>query len=140
MNLYLDTSALVKLYVEEQGRPAVTAALSNADIVATATIAYVEARAAFVRRRQEGVLAAVDYRKCVRDLDRDWPRYLRFEVNESLIFTAARMAERYKLRAYDAVHVSAALAMQNQIGDAVFACWDRNLNSAARRAGLNLLS
>lgn len=140
MNLYLDASALVKLYVEEAGRAAILAAISEAEIVGTAMIAYVEARAAFARRRREGGLARLGYLRCVRDLDQDWPHYLRFELNEPLIFTAARMTERYRLRAYDAVHLASVLSMRDRLGDVIFACWDKDLNAAARRTGLALLS
>lgn len=140
MTLYLDASALVKLYVEEAGRAVVLAALREAEVVGTAMIAYVEARAAFARRRREGSLARSGYLRCLRDLDRDWPRYLRFELNEALVFTAARMSERYRLRAYDAVHLASALVMRNQLVDVTFACWDKDLNAAARRAGLGIVT
>lgn len=140
MNLYLDTSALVKLYVEEQGRTVLVEAVSEAEIVATSMVAYVEARAAFARRRREGVLAPANYRRFVRDLDGDWSRYLRFEVSEALVRGAGRLAERYRLRAYDAVHLASALVMRDQLGEVIFACWDSGLNAAARRAGLTLLS
>ena len=140
MNLYLDTSALVKLYVEETGRGTVLDAINKAEVVGTSMIAYVEARAAFARRRRERGIARSDYLRCVRDLERDWPRYLRFELNEPLIFTAGRLTERYRLHAYGAVHLASALSMQGPLGNVTFACWDRYLNAAARRTGLALLS
>ncbi len=140
MNLYLDASALVKLYVEEAGRAAVLAAVGEAEVVGTAMIAYVEARAAFARRRREGVLTRPGYVRCVRDLDQDWPRYLRFELSEGLIFAAAKMSVRYRLRAYDAVHLASGLLMRDHLDGVLFACWDGHLNAAARRAGLAVLA
>ena len=46
MILYLDTSALVKLYVEEAGTVSVVARIGEAEAVATARVTYAEARAA----------------------------------------------------------------------------------------------
>ena len=46
MILYLDTSAMIKLYVDEAGRSAVLSALDNAVKVASHDIAYVEQRSA----------------------------------------------------------------------------------------------
>ena len=46
MTVYLDTSSLVKLYVAEPESESVRRLVENADIVATAAIAYAEARAA----------------------------------------------------------------------------------------------
>ena len=60
MKLYLDTSALVKLYVEEEGSATVREAIARAETVATTVIAYVEACAAFARRRREGRLSRGD--------------------------------------------------------------------------------
>ena len=47
--LYLDTSALVKLYVRERGSARVRAQVGKADAIATSVVAYAEARAAFAR-------------------------------------------------------------------------------------------
>lgn len=138
MNLYLDTSALVKLYVEERGRTGLVEAVSAAEVVATSMVAYVEARAAFARRHREGALALADYRRSVRDLDRDWSRYLRVEVSEALVLAAGRLAERHRLRAYDAVHLASALVLRSQLDEVVFACWDSRLNAEAHRAGLTV--
>ena len=44
MILYLDTSSLVKLYLEEDGRQAVRSLVDLATVVATSVIAYPEAR------------------------------------------------------------------------------------------------
>jgi predicted nucleic acid-binding protein len=44
--LYLDTSALVKLYLDEPGRSAVIAAVSAEAVVATQDLAYIETHAA----------------------------------------------------------------------------------------------
>ena len=46
MILYLDTSALVKLYLDEEDSGAVHEAVEVAEGVATSTVAYAETRAA----------------------------------------------------------------------------------------------
>lgn len=140
MNLYLDTSALVKLYVEEPGRPTMMAAMDRAVVVGTSIVAFVEARAALARRRGERGLAPGAYRRARGLLRRDWPHYLRFEVTEALIVEAADLAEKLHVRAYDALHLASGIAMQAQLGDTVFACWDQGLARAAAKVGLEVLS
>ena len=140
MTLYLDTSALVKLYVEEEGAPVVRNAVAQAELVATAAIAYVEARAAFVRRHHEGGLSTAEYRRVIRALDSDWARYLVVEVVDSLIRDAARLAEVHRLRAYDAIHLASAAAVHGRLAEPVtFASWDAGLEKVARREGLESL-
>ena len=137
MRLYLDTSALVKLYVDEPGTPLVRKRVAEAQLVATATLAYVEARAAFARRYRERSFSGAEYRRIVRDLDRDWGHYLLLEVTEPLIREAAALAETHRLRAYDAVHLASARVLKRRLGATVlFASWDTDLESAAGREGL----
>ncbi len=139
MILYLDTSALVKLYVAEEGSPLVRQAVADAERIATSAIAYVEARAAFARRRREGGLAPLQHRRVVRDLDTDWGRYLRIDLTDALIHQAASLTERHRLRAYDAVHLASASVLRDRLSDpVVFACWDDALQAAARREHLDV--
>ena len=140
MRLYLDTSALVKLYVDEEGSALIREAVAQAELISTSRVAYVEARAAFARRRHTRELEAQDYRRIVRDLDGDWDHYLRLDVTESLVRTAAHLAERHRLRAYDAIHLASAEELKDRLTEQiVFGCWDVELEAAARRDGLELL-
>ena len=61
MILYLDTSALVKLYIEESGSQEVKKALEEARIVSTSRVAYVEARAGIAMKYREGELSKLKF-------------------------------------------------------------------------------
>ena len=141
MRLYLDTSALVKIYVDEKGSAGCRRAVAEADLIATSAIAYVEARAAFTRRRHEGGLPPKSYRRVITDLDEDWSSYAIVGVSESVIREGARLAERHRLRAHDAVHLASATVLRDsgRAEPMVFASWDPVLGRAARSEGLSLL-
>ena len=68
MILYLDTSSLVKLYVEEGGSEEVRRDIHQASLVATSCVAYAEARAALARQHREGGLRTAERRQRVSDL------------------------------------------------------------------------
>ena len=70
MVIYLDTSALLKLYVEEEGRALVEEAIASSDIV-TSTVTYAEARAGLARRLREDDFSDRAYRRVVSALDED---------------------------------------------------------------------
>ena len=141
MRLYLDTSALVKLYVDEEGAATVRSAVDQAELIATSAIAYVEARAAFARRFRERGLSASAHRSLVRDFERDWTHYLTIEVAPLVIRDAARLAESHRLRAFDAVHLASARSLSGRVSRSlVFASWDADLESAAAREGLEPLA
>ena len=140
MRFYLDTSALVKLYVEEEGSHTIRAEVAAARTVATSLIVFIEARAAFALRRREGQLSSGDYRRTIREFDADWGRYLALDVTVILIRRAAALAETHALRAYDAIHLAAAKVLHERLAEPVsFASWDSNLLAAARREGLKLV-
>ena len=140
MTLYLDTSSLVKLYVAEPESDAVRRLVENADIVATAAIAYPEARAALARRRREGGLRPMAFRAAKRALDDDWPRYFAVDVTAALCREAGDLAERHRLRGYDGVHLAAYLQVARAAGKANvrFSCFDDRLTAATRSAARKL--
>jgi predicted nucleic acid-binding protein len=140
LKLYLDTSALVKLYVVEEGSTRVQEAVAATETVATATIAFVEARAALNRRRREGSLSRKDYHHTVNELETDWEQYVLLEVTRGVIRRAADLTHIHPLRAYDAIHLASAMALKERIeGPMFFASWDSTLGSAAKREGLRLV-
>lgn len=138
MILYLDTSALVKLYVEEAGSAEVGAAVVAAAAVAAARITYAEARAAFARHTRTGGLTPPELRRVVRHFDEEWGRYSIVEITDDVVHRAGTLAERHRLRAYDAVQLAAAMDLRLAGADLRFASFDDLLNRAARRERLPL--
>ncbi|MBA3792746.1 MAG: type II toxin-antitoxin system VapC family toxin [Rubrobacter sp.] len=136
MVVYLDTSALVKLYVEEEGRDLVREAVGIAERAVTSTVAYAEARAGLARRFRERDFTEEEYRGAVGDLDDDWPAYDRLDVSETISHLAGGLAESHALRGYDAVHLASAARFSMRFEDLRFLCFDGRLNDAARGAGL----
>jgi uncharacterized protein len=134
--LYVDTSALVKLYVEEAGTLTVATRVEHAEAVATALITYAEARAALARHQREGGISAANLRRAVRSLDREWRSYNVVDLSEALVHLAGVLAERHALRGYDAVQLAAALELRTVGGPVEFCAFDGRLNRAARRERL----
>src|SRR5260370_34635370 len=100
MIAYLDTSSLLKLYVEEKGREVVVTLVERADSVATSRVTYAQARAALARLYRNGSIAASALRTSVSQLDERWPGYGIVEVTEELVRRAGNLAERHSLRGY----------------------------------------
>ncbi len=140
MILYLDTSALVKAYVEEIGSRQVLQAMRKARASASHRIACVEARAAFARLYREHVLELSQWEGVKREFMSDWRNYMQFDTTPALIDCAGDLAEASSLRAYDSVHLAAAhLLVGHSAEPVVFACFDRKLNRVAEQSGLQLL-
>ena len=141
MILYLDTSALVKLYVEEEHSLTVEQAVFEAEIVATHLIAYVEAQAAFARLFREGVISEEILENIQEDLKKDWAHYMKIGLNQGLLERASEFARAFALRAYDSVHLAAAdLLLKTAKETVTFGCFDKKLNQAAKIIGFQLLN
>ena len=140
MTLYLDTSSLVKLYVAEPGSDAVRTLVDAASVIATSTIAYTETRAALARRRRERALRPTAFASVKKKFEAEWPKYLTVDVTSTLCRQAGEFAERYRLRAYDSVHLAAFAEVAREAGvrDTRFSSFDNALNRAARSLGRTL--
>jgi predicted nucleic acid-binding protein len=139
VTLYLDTSHLVKLYVDEPDSAEVVDLVRGATVVATSVLAYPEARATFARRRRERLMSAVEHKAAVRQLDQDWSRFVVIALGDEQARAAGRLADGQGLRGGDAVHLAAfetIVAQSNDHDEDVrFSCADDRLVRAARRLG-----
>jgi len=139
--LFADSSALVKLYVDERGSTAVRRREGRGPFVVSA-LARVEVPAALWRKTRTGELDPSDARLLSTAFEVDWygtpdaePRFPVVAASAALMGDAAQLCEVHDLRAFDAVQLASALALTG--GEPVeIACFDRRLLAAARAEGL----
>ena len=138
MILYLGTSSLVKLYVDEFDSAAVKEWAGDAEILATCRVAYTEAVSAINARMKAGDISEEDGERVVRAFSDDWPHYVVVDFDE---IETGRLIRKYGLRRFDAIHLSAAL-MIKQAGEKISLCFyshDPALCAAASSEGLRVL-
>ena len=139
MNLYLDTSALVKRYIAEVGSGDVSQWIAEAELTATSLISRAEASAAFARATRMGAISRQSGEKAVKSLAAHWPRYMKTPISEKTISRAAELAWSLGLRGYDAVQLASAEALQSALGTPVtLVSYDRQLAEAGRQIGLDV--
>jgi len=138
--IYLDTSALLKLYVREEGRELVREAVGVADLTATSTVAYAEARAGLARRLREGDFTDEQHRRAFEQLAEEWRNYGRLAVSNLLAYRAGELAERHALRGFDAMHLASAIRLAERFEDLRFLAFDGRLTDAARAAAVPVYS
>ncbi len=138
MILYLDASAVVKLFVLEGGSSQVADAISRADGVSTSVVTYVETRSALARKRREAALDEMQYTQVVRRFESHWDQYSPVDVTLAVLSNAGDLAEQHGLRALDALHLaSASVVKEAAVQPLTFVCADRALHEAALAAGLD---
>jgi predicted nucleic acid-binding protein len=140
MNLYLDTSALIKRYINEQGTEDVRAWVRAADAISTGLLTRAETSAGLTRLQRRNIITQEDYKLALEQFRLDWAGYQRIPINEELIARADLLACQHGLRGYDAVHLAAALIWQEALMLPVtLATYDQELADAGKKSGLDIL-
>jgi len=134
--VYFDSSALVKLLVDEDGSELAAALWDGCDAALSSRLAYPEVRAALAASGRN------------HDLDRDqlataeelWEEYWAatrpIELTASVERHAGQLTSSHSLRGADAVHLASALAIGER--QLVFAVWDPRLHAGAQAAHLRV--
>ncbi len=125
MNIYLDSSALVKLVIAESESPAlikfldscgahhfVTSALSRTEVTLAAATAGTEAQA-----QVRDQLASVDF----------------IAVDDDVLLRATQLFPRERLRTLDAIHIASAQVVGLSLESIV--TYDQRMTDSARRLG-----
>lgn len=134
MILYLDTSALVKLYIDEEGTSLVRRLVQESSIVATSKVAYAEARSAFARAHREKLIDTSTHDEIVAVLKQDWKSYFKLEITDELIDLAGELTLTHSLRGFDAIHLSSALTLSYMSNQKVTVlCFDMRLWEAFKK-------
>jgi len=131
---YFDTSAIIPLLIDEPATERCRDLWLAADRLVGVRLAHVEAHAALAQATRTGRITDPDLRASLRALDALLAQVDLIEVDADVIGRAGPLAEAQGLRAYDAVHLAAAVAIGAE--DLVVVAGDRALVAAAEAAGL----
>jgi uncharacterized protein len=108
-SVYFDTSAFVKLLVQEPGSTPAIEAWEAAEPVMSCRLLVVEARAALAMARRLGRISGVQHASARASLADHWLDVHVIEITEPLTDRAGEIAEGQAVRGFDALHLASAL-------------------------------
>ncbi len=132
LNIFLDSSALAKRYVEEPGSDRVEELLLSASSLGVCVICLPEVISALCRRQRERELSPQRYLEAKRALFEDMEDASIVELTDQVVARAVGLLERWPLRASDALHVACAAEWSADL----FVSADERQCVAARGYGL----
>lgn len=138
MILFLDSSALVKVYIAEPGSERMRAALARAEAPAVSILAFAEIHATFARRHREGLLLTAELEELHLRFAADWKALIHVPLEETVLALVPALCGSHPLRGADAVHLASSLLFHHEGLEVLFACSDRQLLDAAAGEGLTL--
>jgi len=134
MTAYLDTSAVVKLYVHDEGATLDLASVLEAfGSVTTSRLTFVETRAALAAARRAGRLTPQRHDAAVADLTGMWITFNIIDLSQEVAEDAGEVAETFGLRAADAVQLASLRALA--VKSIPLVAWDVRLRNAALANG-----
>lgn len=134
--IYFDSSAFVKLLVEEAGSDIAAQLWDGCDAALSSRLAYPEVRAVLATACRNHDLDADDLESAERAWAEYWAATRPVELTPAVERHAGDLARLHALRGADAVHLASALAIGDT--DLVLAAWDRRLHAGALSVGLGV--
>ena len=132
MRVAIDTSALVKRYIAIQGGEELAALLADATSLHVAPHCRIEMHSAFNRLRLTKQISAAACRAAIAEFEQDLADFQVTPWSTEIESAAIQMLPNSNLHAMDALHVSAALAVEAE----QFITSDERQAQAAKRAAI----
>lgn len=130
MILFADTSALIKLYIEEPGSAAMAERARHAR-TALSVLAYAEVYSTFARRLRESLLTEEEHTELTERFERDWQGVILVPLSPPVAGRIPQLVKDHPLRGADAVHLASALMLHEAGLEVTFAVADDRLVEAA---------
>jgi predicted nucleic acid-binding protein len=134
MTAYLDASAVIKLYVDDEGSGFDLESISAAfESLTTSRLTYVETTAALAAMRRGGRLSPARHADALQDFMALWATLTVIDLSYDVAVDAGEVAETFGLRAGDAIHLASLRALDAPAVPLV--AWDVRLREAALANG-----
>jgi predicted nucleic acid-binding protein len=132
MRLFLDSSALAKRYILEDGSEKVEDLCSRGSALGLCVICFPEIISAFNRKRRDKDLSSHDYAQLKTRLVEEIKDADMVQLTPKVLADAITLLEASALRAMDALHVASAVEWQADL----FLTSDKRQFQAAKKAKL----
>lgn len=134
--VYFDSSALVKLVLDEPGSDLAAELWNGCDAALSSRLAYPEVRAALAAAGRSHVLTESEALEAATEWDLFWASIRPVELTAEVEQQSGDLASVHRLRGADAVHLASAVALVQ--ADLIVAVWDRRLHVGVVAVGLSV--
>lgn len=119
MNIYLDTSSLIKLYNKEQGTKDLLEFISkNVDKIFLSELAKIDFNSAILKKVRTKELSEEIAYKVISFFEKDYPKFNWIIISQSVLTSAKEFVKIYGkkgLRTLDAIQLACAVTCKNDI-------------------------
>lgn len=134
--VYFDSSAFVKLVVDEHGSDLAAELWDGCDAAVSSRLSYPEVHATLAAAARNRQLTSRGLDLAVSMWEEYWQATRPIELTQEIERHAGQLAGWHALRGADAVHLASALELRTP--DLVVAVWDRRLHAGAGSSDLKV--
>ncbi len=140
MIVFLDTSALLKLYREEEGSAQVEREVNNANVIYLSTLAELEFRSSVWKHCRTKEISEGQVAIAVEAFVKDYSEYTFIEMSDEIISSAEKLLMKYGndgLRTLDSIQLASALTLRDE--NCLFLTYDKKLKKMLQKEDLDVL-
>ena len=134
MNIFFDSSAFIKKFIQEQGSVEVDEYCQQASMLGLSVICLPEVMSALNRKVREGNLSIENYQNLKEQIAEDIKDIQIINLVPEVIEGSVTLLENNMLRSLDALHLSCAIVWNSDI----FISSDKRQIQAAENSGLQV--
>jgi hypothetical protein len=140
MIIYYDTSALLKIDINETYSDLVRQIISDNKINYISTLSYVEINSVFSRCLNDGQISEEELIFFKSSFNNDFKIFQKIPIDLNILKRAAELTYSSGLRTLDSIHLASIEYLKLTANDElVFACFDKKLNEGAKELGINII-
>jgi len=137
MNLFLDSSALLKIYLNEKGSEEAEKWVGKADMIFVSAITHIECASAFQRLFYTKYIDKKQYQDLNQEISFDFPFFKIVDLGEEVEFVALKILEQYQMRSLDAIQLASLLFAGDEVQS--FLVCDQKLKKYAIKEGIHVI-
>ncbi len=137
MNLFFDSSALLKRYLNEVGESRVTELFDNADKIFVSIITHLECASCFQRLLHTKLIEKKEYQRLCSEINLDFTFFDMIYFDEEIKNISLRMIDLYPTKALDTIQLASLIYVVNEV-DSFVVC-DQKLKKYALKEGFHII-
>ncbi len=138
MIFYVDTSALLKRYLDESGSEKMKSLFESATTIIVSSISQIECTSALQRLLRTKYINSEKYELLKKEIALDHSFFEIIEFDSHLIDLSIKLMEKYPLKPLDTIQLASGLQVIKQIDSFVLA--DDQLKKYALKEGLHIIN
>ena len=140
MTVYYDSSALLKIYIQEEYSDFIRNSILNNQFNNISTLSYIEIHSVFSRLFNNFQISKDELIFLKESFNHDFKIFLQIPIDIRLIKRASELTYLTNLRTLDSIHLATIEFLKFSTDEEfLFACFDKKLMDAAISLGINIL-